>query len=245
MNGRITLQSGGTSRSYILRAPDNYDNKHPYPFVLAYHESGADAMAVASGTNAAGSPYYGLWNLANNSAMFVAPEGLNGGWANTGGEDVTFTDAILQQVEGNLCVDTNHVFATGFSYGGAMAYALACARANVFRAVAVSSAALLSGCAGGTMPVPYFATRGVQEPVTRPHHDRRRAARPHRHGQWLQTDDAAGAGGRQRHAHLHVVRRLQARVPGRVVCLRRRSHARTDRQRAKRRPGSRKKRGNF
>ena len=125
-------------------------------------------MAVASGTNAAGSPYYGFWNLANNSTVFVAPEGLNGGWANTGGEDVTFTDAILQQVEGNLCIDINHVFATGFSYGGAMSYALACARENVFRAVAVNSAALLSGCEGGTMPVPYFATRGVQEPVTNP-----------------------------------------------------------------------------
>jgi poly(3-hydroxybutyrate) depolymerase len=44
-----------------------------------------------------------------------------------------------------------------------MSYAIACARADVFRAVAVHSGAQLSGCDGGTTPIPYFATRGVRE----------------------------------------------------------------------------------
>jgi len=54
--------------------------------------------------------YYGLQRLSNNSAVFVAPQGLNNGWANSGGEDVAFTDAMINQVEGALCVDTTRLF---------------------------------------------------------------------------------------------------------------------------------------
>jgi len=110
-------------------------------------------------------PYYGLWNMANNSTIFVAPEGLDMGWANSNGRDVTLTDAILAQVEGDLCIDTTRVFATGFSYGAGMSFALACARPTVFRAVVLYSGSQLSGCTGGTTPVAYFASHGVSDSV--------------------------------------------------------------------------------
>jgi poly(3-hydroxybutyrate) depolymerase len=58
-------------------------------------------------------------------------------------------------------VDTTQVFALGFSYGGSMTYALACARPTVFRAVAVYSGGVLSGCDGGTQPVPYIGIHGI------------------------------------------------------------------------------------
>ena len=166
-NGTITVRSG--DRSYILRAPDNYDGKHPYRLVLAYHWAGGAAADVAEGTGATESPFYGLWDLANNSTIFVAPVGLgsgnNTGWPNTNGDDVAFTDAILAQVEAGLCIDTTRIFATGFSYGAAMSYALGCARPNVFRGVVLYSGADLSGCDGGKKPVAFFATHGVSDSV--------------------------------------------------------------------------------
>jgi poly(3-hydroxybutyrate) depolymerase len=162
-NGRIEIQSGGQTRSYDLRVPDDYDSNKEYRFVVAYHALGGSADGVAEGDGTT-PPYYGLWDLAEGSTIFVAPEGLDAGWANTDGRDVAFTDDIVEQVLADLCIDTRRVFATGFSFGGAMSYALACARADVFRAVAVYSGALLSGCDGGTTPVAYIATRGVQEP---------------------------------------------------------------------------------
>jgi poly(3-hydroxybutyrate) depolymerase len=64
--------------------------------------------------------YYGLRRLANEGAIFVAPQGLNNGWANSGGEDVTFIESITQNLQQNLCVETTQIFSTGFSYGGAM-----------------------------------------------------------------------------------------------------------------------------
>jgi poly(3-hydroxybutyrate) depolymerase len=165
-NGTHTLQSGGVNRTYILRAPDNYNNTRAYRLIVAYHWLNGSAPEVANGGSwASETPYYGLWNLANNSTIFVAPQGLNAGWANTNGQDITFTDALLSQVENDLCTDLNRVWATGFSFGAGMSYAIACARANVFRGVALYAGAQLSGCSGGTTPIAYFATHGISDSV--------------------------------------------------------------------------------
>jgi hypothetical protein len=162
-DGTITIQSNGT-RQYILRAPDNYSNTRPYRLIVAYHWLNGSAQEVANGGSwASETPYYGLWNLSNNSSIFVAPVGLNAGWANTNGQDVALTDAILAQVEAGLCIDQSRIFATGFSYGAGMSYAIACARANVFRGVALYSGAQLSGCSGGTTRIAYFASHGLSD----------------------------------------------------------------------------------
>nr|AQQ75130.1 hypothetical protein [uncultured bacterium] len=164
-NGTISIQSGGT-RQYILRAPDNYSNTRAYRLIIAYHWLNGSAQEVANGGSwASETPYYGLWNLANNSTIFVAPVGLNAGWANTNGQDVTFTDAILTQLKSELCIDQSRIFATGFSYGAGMSYAIACARANVFRGVALYAGAQLSGCSGGTTRIAYFAAHGLSDSV--------------------------------------------------------------------------------
>ena len=166
-NGRLNLNVNGLNRSYILRVPSNYNNQNPYRLIVGYHWLNGDATQVANGGNgsATETPYYGLWNLAQNSTIFVAPEGIDKGWANSGGRDLAFTDAMLAQLQSNLCIDKSRIFATGFSYGGGMSNAIACARANVFRGVALYSGAQLSGCDGGTAPIPFFAAHGLGDDV--------------------------------------------------------------------------------
>ena len=132
-------------------------------------KAGALGHRICHGTGATESPFYGLWDLANNSTIFVAPVGLgsgnNTGWPNTNVQDVAFTDAILAQLEAGLCIDTTRIFATGFSYGAGMSYALACARPDVFRGVALYSGAELSGCDGGTKPIAFYASHGIEDSV--------------------------------------------------------------------------------
>ncbi|WUB76232.1 cellulose binding domain-containing protein [Streptomyces sp. NBC_00576] len=166
-SGTYTIQSGGKSRTFILRVPDGYDRNHAYRLVLGLHWLGGTSTDVATGrTVETGTwAYYGLQRLANNSTIFVAPQGLNNGWANAGGEDVTLVDDILRRIETDLCVDTTQRFALGFSYGAAMSYALACSRATVFRAVAVQSGGQLSGCSGGTQPIAYLGVHGLRDNV--------------------------------------------------------------------------------
>ena len=78
---------------------------------------------------------------------------------------MTFTDAILTQVEGDLCIDKSHVFATGFSFGGAMATAIGCNRADVFRAVAFFSGADLTNSCPTTLtkPIAFYASQASED----------------------------------------------------------------------------------
>ncbi|MEV4518493.1 cellulose binding domain-containing protein [Dactylosporangium sp. NPDC049525] len=158
-SGTRSIQSGGQNRTYILRIPDNYSSSHPYRLIFGLHWLNGSAAAVSS------AGYYGLQPLSNNSTIFVAPQGIDNGWANTGGRDLTLVDDLTRLIENDLCVDTAQLFAMGWSYGGAMSYAIACARPTVFRAVAVLSGANLSGCNGGTQPVAYLGIHGTHDSV--------------------------------------------------------------------------------
>ncbi|MEJ2854212.1 MULTISPECIES: ricin-type beta-trefoil lectin domain protein [unclassified Saccharothrix] len=168
-SGTHTIQSSGQNRTFILRIPANYDNTRQYRLVFGFHWYGGTANDVDSGgTDGYNWSYYGLRRLAdsaNNGTIFVAPQGNGNGWANPGGQDVTFVDDMIRRVENDLCVDTAQRFALGFSYGGAMSYSLACSRPTTFRAVAVYSGASLSGCSGGTQPVAYMGIHGISDNI--------------------------------------------------------------------------------
>ena len=165
-NGTHTISSSGQNRSYILRLPENYDRTRPYKLIFAFHWLNGTANDVATGGSAGAVwAYYGQQQLSNNSAILVAPQGIDNGWANTNGRDLTLVDDLTSLIEGGLCVDTSQLFALGWSYGGAMSYAVACARPAVFRAVAVLSGANLSGCNGGTQPVAYLGIHGIHDSV--------------------------------------------------------------------------------
>ena len=167
-NKQYTMTVNGKTRNYFVNVPDNYNQNNPYRIVYEWHQRGASAQKIVNGENPnAGGvlPFYGLKAIAQNTAIFVVPDGLNQGWANTNGEDVTFFDQLLKTVEDDLCVNTNLRFATGFSYGGGMSYALACARPDKIRAVAVISGAQLSGCNGGNTPVAFYGQHGTSDSV--------------------------------------------------------------------------------
>jgi poly(3-hydroxybutyrate) depolymerase len=165
-SGTHSIQSTGRNRSFILRIPANYNNNTQYRLIFAFHWRGGTMNDVASGGSSGASwAYYGMQEQSNNTAILVSPQGFGNGWANSGGEDVTFVDDMLRRIENDLCVDTSQRFALGFSYGGGMSYALACARANVFRAVTVYSGAQLSGCSGGGQPIAYFGIHGISDNV--------------------------------------------------------------------------------
>jgi poly(3-hydroxybutyrate) depolymerase len=157
-NGTINITFGGASRKYILLVPDGYDNTHPYRMVFAFAESGSSAQSVAD------RKYFTMATLDSKNTIFAAPDavGSAGSWSKT---DVDFTDAILAQLQSDLCIDTTRIFATGFSFGGAMSMAIACTRADVFRAVAFFSGADLTGSCPTTLtkPIAYYASQASQD----------------------------------------------------------------------------------
>jgi poly(3-hydroxybutyrate) depolymerase len=166
-SGTHTIQSSGKSRSFTLRLPDSYNNTYPHRLAFGFHWWGGTANDVASGgTDGYAWAYYGMLSQSNNTTIFVAPQGISNAWANSNGEDVTFTDDMIRVIENALCVDTTQRFSVGFSYGGAMSYSLACSRPTVFRAVAaIAAPGPISGCSGGTQPVAYLGIHGINDNI--------------------------------------------------------------------------------
>lgn len=169
-DGTHRLTVAGKQREYILKLPAGYDSNRPYRLIFAFHALGGNAQQTASGSGG----YYGLPPLANNSAIFVSPNGqVEGsafntmGWGNVGGQDIQFVDAMLEEIEGALCVNQDLRFSTGFSYGGAISYAIACARASEFRAIGILSGGSMSGCQGGgpSGPIATYQQHGINDQV--------------------------------------------------------------------------------
>jgi poly(3-hydroxybutyrate) depolymerase len=178
-NGKnIPITVGNMQRRYILSVPTNYVNTKAYKLVIAYHQrDGNDNQMYAN-------KYYHLQPLSNDTTIFVAPNGqLNGapcsgtgngesscGWPNPNDSDMNFADAVVKAVEESFCIDTNRIFATGWSYGGSMSYATACARPlgatnGYIRAIAVYSGSQLSGQCTPSKPVAYYASHGTSDSV--------------------------------------------------------------------------------
>ncbi len=161
-SGRFTIDVGGSAREYILAVPDSCDPAQPYRLIFAWHPRGGSAEQVASGFMGG---YNGLESEANGSAIFVAPEGIDKGWANTGGRDIDFLRAMLDRFKGELCIDEDRIFSTGFSYGGMMSFAVGCAMGDVFRAIAPMSGAQYSGCEDGDHPVAVWGSHGDSDDI--------------------------------------------------------------------------------
>jgi len=176
----IAITVGSMAREYILNVPTNYDNTHPYKFVIAYHELNGNDDEMYRNS------YYHLLPLSNNSTIFVAPNGQqNGanctqasgcGWPNPSDSDMLFADAVVAQIEQSFCVDTSRIFATGWSYGASMSEQTACERPLSgetkgwgLRAIAVYSVAYLSNTdnckASSGKPVAYYASHGTNDTV--------------------------------------------------------------------------------
>ncbi|EAQ88639.1 hypothetical protein CHGG_05258 [Chaetomium globosum CBS 148.51] len=163
-SGTKSVTVNGKQRQFIVRVPSNYDQSKPYKLIFAFHWVGGTMQDVSSGgTDKELWSYYGMQREAGETAILVAPQGINNGWANSGGEDIAFVDAMSKYIEDALCVDQQQRFSVGFSYGGAMTYAIACARAKNFKGVAVIAGGQLSGCDGGNDPVAYLGIHGISD----------------------------------------------------------------------------------
>lgn len=160
---QCSLDVGGTMRTYYVQLPADYDASTPHRLIFQYHPWGGSADQALT--------MYRL-NSGIPDAIYVTPQGLDAGgsgpgWANTNGQDIDFTKAMLADVEGKYCVDETRIFSVGFSYGGMMSFALACDMSDVFRAVAPMSGALYSEprCKGTGPHVAMWGSHGLSDTV--------------------------------------------------------------------------------
>ena len=148
-----TIMVGGASRQFLTRWPTNYDNKKAYPLHIGLH--GANGNISENGRD-----NFGLWSLSKDSTIFVTLAAMSGLWSAT--SDLAYADAVLKQVESELCIDTSKVVLEGFSQGGAMSWYLTGSRPGVFRAVIGHSGGGVTGIPA-LSPVAYLGSLGTGE----------------------------------------------------------------------------------
>jgi polyhydroxybutyrate depolymerase len=128
----LVVGVGAAKRTYALSVPVGYDAYRGYPLVFNFHSGGR--------TGASARDYFAFEAFAGDKAIFVYPDGEKGNWdldtTAAQNKDVAFFDALLAEVEANLCVDTTRVFATGSSMGAYLTNQLGCRRGDVLRAIA-------------------------------------------------------------------------------------------------------------
>ncbi|MFP5020441.1 CE1 family esterase [Pseudonocardia phyllosphaerae] len=162
-----TVRSGGIDRRVRLHVPQDYTPDRATPVVLMFHGRGNGGRTTEE--------FSGLSSLP---AIVAYPYGVEGGegkrswqgapYAAPGVDDVAFTGALLDDLESNLCVDPQRVFAAGKSNGGGFVEILGCRMAGRIAAIApVAGAYYRAGepaCTPGRS-VPALFVHGTADPV--------------------------------------------------------------------------------
>jgi polyhydroxybutyrate depolymerase len=185
-----TVYSTGLRRSFLVHLPPSY-GRQPQPLVLNYHGYSWTAQIMEHNTN---------MDVEADKAGFVLvfPQGVddppswNAGVGTGDADDIQFTRDMLNYLESNYCVDTHHIYITGFSLGGGMAYRLACVFSDQIAAVASVSGAyypLPEGC-HPTHALPVLEIHGAADQLApyngNPSRDME-AVQDYLHG-WLERD---------------------------------------------------------
>jgi polyhydroxybutyrate depolymerase len=129
----------GIQRDYILYIPAIYDGNTDVPLILNFHGFGSNANQQLV--------YGDFRDIADKEGfLLVHPEGtlLNGNqhW-NVGSftigsttDDVSFTEALIDELANQYAINLDRVYATGMSNGGYMSFLLACQLSEKIAAVA-------------------------------------------------------------------------------------------------------------
>jgi polyhydroxybutyrate depolymerase len=142
----------GRERTYRTYVPPTLPAGEPVPLVVALHgglgsgaqfeaNSGFDTLADAEGF---------IVVYPDGVGSVVSPDTArtwNGGYCcgpavTQGVDDVTFIRLLVAELQQELDIDPDRIFAVGHSNGGIMAYRLACEAADVFAAVGVQASSL-------------------------------------------------------------------------------------------------------
>ena len=161
----VKLAVSSKDRSYDLMVPKAHDGETPLPVVVDFHGLAEGAVVHAQMTQ--------MGPLGDKEGFVaVFPQGLGSpvkwslGDADDPDSDVPFVDAMLDDIEKALCVDTSRVYSTGLSFGAIMSSFIACgALGDRFAAVAPVAGITHSDSCEPRHPMPVLTFHGTADPI--------------------------------------------------------------------------------
>ncbi|MEM8838130.1 MAG: polyhydroxybutyrate depolymerase [Pseudomonadota bacterium] len=116
-------------RAYHAVLPDGFDGAEPLPVLIHFHGWGRTGTNVINNEKISGAS-------RKNGVLLLAPDGLGKSWSfwRAPSRDVPFVEAMIADAEKRWPIDRSRIFVSGFSYGGAMAWRLACEKGGDYAA---------------------------------------------------------------------------------------------------------------
>jgi len=168
-----TLTHNGEDREYFLYLPDGAAPESGMPLLFNFHGFG--------GTSESQLDWSDFRSLADaHGVLLVYPQGteldgtthwnsgLPGPDNKSSADDFGFIEALIGELSASHSVDTDRIYATGYSNGGFMNYSLACYHSDVFAAIAPVASTMLNDFEGDcapTRPVPVLSANGTSDGV--------------------------------------------------------------------------------
>lgn len=170
--GAMILNHNGLNREYLVHFPRDYDASVALPVVFNLHGYGGYAMDHLA--------YADMRSLADQEGfILVYPQGscldgnphwnsfLSGSDNKSDAEDIDFFSALIDEISNNYNVDSDRIYACGYSNGGMMSYALACALSDRIAAIGSVSGSMLDWpeVCSPTHPMPVIIVHGTNDEV--------------------------------------------------------------------------------
>ena len=164
-DNRESLMHDGRARRFSVYVPASLLTGEPAPLIVDFHGNGSSGAGEARSS--------GWKEKADEEGFVVAfPDGVGNGW-NVGNccgqaldqniDDVGFARAVVETVSEGICIDPKRVYAAGMSNGGGLTHRLACEAADVFAAVAATSADLVTDPCTPSRPISELSVRGQSD----------------------------------------------------------------------------------
>ena len=163
-----TIAHDGLERKYIIYTPQGYDGTSKLPLLINFHGFSGLAGEYMSYTN--------MTPIADSeNFILVYPQGsdldgsshwnaaLNGGDNKSEVDDLGFIEALINKLSSENLIDTNRVYAVGYSNGGMMSYALACYKSNLISAIGSVSGYMLQTECTPSHSIPLIKFHGTTD----------------------------------------------------------------------------------
>ncbi|MGA7385132.1 MAG: PHB depolymerase family esterase [Methylocella sp.] len=167
----FTFMYQNIQRFYQVHIPNSYSLNHATPVVMYLHGGGSNMteadqityysekygfiLLAPQGTQQGSSIGY-TWNAGTTTVDGVV---LRVGNPNI--DDVGYIAQVISQIELQYNIDPKHIYATGFSNGGAMANRLGCELSTSIAAIAPVAASMEDACAPGIPAMPDMLIHGT------------------------------------------------------------------------------------
>ncbi len=160
-----TIMVDGVQRGYELSIPSDYDPTTPARLVFGWHGLGGKGALLMSYTSVEGAS---KTTPGNAASIFAYPDGLvysdfgATAWSIT---DAPLFDAIVAELDAELCIDSSRIFSYGHSFGGYFSNLLGCVRGNALRAIGPVAGGLLQGSTNCQSAMPAWLAHATNDTV--------------------------------------------------------------------------------